>query len=156
MSKPLLETLDQLIQLHQDFLKVAEEKADVLKNKDVSELQVILKKEQTYVAAIQTLEKRRMEQASSFISKDNATLADIIEEAEPLLKQHLEQKRDELILAVANLAQQNELNRELTITSLQFVNMTINMLRPKNDTMNYSNMKRKPQRMNQSMFDSRT
>ncbi|KIL49912.1 hypothetical protein KP78_13800 [Jeotgalibacillus soli] len=161
----LLETLDKLVKLHDGLLKAAHKKTIHIKETNIEGLQELLKQEQTYAAAINTIEQQRQEQAVALLKERGRSIAAIptltdIQEVlkDPVMIEQLQTKKEELIMVVAELSQQNELNRQLTLQSLQFVNMTMDMIMPKQSTMNYSNKQGKPSRLrpNHSMFDSRT
>ena len=166
MAKKLLETLGKLVKLHEGLLTVTEDKGEALIENNADRLQQLVQKEQTYVAAIHTVEQQRLEQASSLLQnvgkqpeEEAPTISECMEVlADAQLIQQFEQRKDELIMIVAALTQQNKLNRELAFQSLQFVNMTMEMIMPKKNTMNYSNNKSAANltRPNRSMFDSRT
>ncbi len=164
MANELLETLDKLVKLHEGLLTVTERKAVILKERDTDSLQKLLKQEKTYITAINTVEQQRQKEACQLLQKagqsiDTPTLDQCIDAvSDPSLKDKLQQKKDELLIVIKALSQKNELNQELTYQSLQFVNMTMELIMPKKNTMNYSNKQGTPNqaRPNRSIFDLRT
>ncbi len=53
------------------------------------------------------------------------------------------------------LKEQNELNQQLLITSLQFVNLSLDLLRPQDRNYNYDKTNQEPPKKMKSMFDSK-
>ncbi len=105
----------------------------------------MLKDEQAHVAAIDKLEQQRQIQvtdyleAKGFASTDKMTVADVIEAAEQQTeKDTLSSVRNRLMLIIEDLRKQNDLNQKLVFQSLQFVNLTLDTLRPRPEQMNYS------------------
>jgi len=119
-------------------------------------LDQMLKEEQKFVAAINTMEKQRQLTAQQFTGRETATLSDCIERAAGAEKEKLQQLQGQLLELVSQLKYQNELNQKLIYQSLQFVNMNLGLLQPsKPESATYSNpMKQAAKPASRSLFDA--
>lgn len=138
-------TLTMLERMHKSLLELALKKTEIIKAGDIEALDQLLKDEQAHIAAIDKLEQQRQKQvtdyleAKGFASTDKMTVADVIEAAEqPAQKDTLSTVRNRLMLIIEDLRKQNDLNQKLVFQSLQFVNLTLDTLRPRPEQMNYS------------------
>lgn len=111
----------------------------------MDELDTMLKNEQSHIAAIEQLEQQRQQlvmdylDAKGIVYADTPTVLDAIEAAD--LEQEREQLksvRKRLMAVIDDLRKQNDLNQKLVFQSLQFVHMTLDMMRPNQEQMNYS------------------
>lgn len=158
----LISNLEKLEKMHKSLLELAFKKTEIVKNGDMEQLDDITKQEQTHVAAIETLEQQRQMIVTDYLRAkgiahiDTPTVADVIDAAnnEEERKQ-LKDVRNRLLLVIDDLQRQNELNQTLIFQSLQFVNMTLDLLRPRAEQINYSNKNNNPHHIQKnSMFDS--
>ena len=142
----ILGTLEKLEKMHRSLYELALKKTDLVKSNQIEELDHILKTEQAHVAAIDTLEQQRQVQVKQYLTNKGfsytgaPTVAQLIEAShgEPLLAE-LKEQRDRLMEVVEILKIQNELNQKLVFQSLQFVNMSLNLIRPQQqEQVNYS------------------
>lgn len=138
-------TLEKLERMHKSLLELAFKKTELIKTNNMEALNQMLKDEQAHVAAIDKLEQQRQKTvteylgAKGFAPADIMTVADVIKVADnDADKQKLEKIRNQLLLIIADLRKQNDLNQKLVFQSLQFVNMTLDMLRPQPEQINYS------------------
>lgn len=141
----IITILERLEKLHKSLLELSYQKTEIVKKGDMAELDNMLKNEQSHVAAIETLEKQRQQVVSEYLNEkgimqaDKQTIVDVIEVVENEEERtQLQAVRNRLMLVVDDLRKQNELNQKLVFQSLQFVNMTLDLLRPKPDQINYS------------------
>ena len=139
-------TLDKLEKMHRSLYELAVKKTELVKSNQIEELDRILKTEQAHVAAIETLEQQRQVQVQQYLTSKGfsyngtPTVAHLVEAAhgEPLLAE-LKLFRERLIEVIETLKEQNDLNQKLVFQSLQFVNLSLNMMRPQQqDQVNYS------------------
>lgn len=124
--------LERLFKSHVDLLALGERKTRVLKLGDMKALDVLLKEEDLQVKKLQLIEKERMTKFA------NVTLGDILEQAEEPEKEKLLLLQDELVHAYETLRSRNQLNQELLEQSLQYVNVSLSMIQPNNETDIYS------------------
>lgn len=159
----ILQALHKLTTLHKSLLEIAYTKTEIIKIGDMDRLDQLLKDEQSHIAAISQLELQRQSavtdylQAKGIASVDNPTVAQVIEAAANANDQEqLKKARNELLLVVDQLRHQNDLNQKLTFQSLQFVNLTLDLLKPRPEEINYSNgNQRKTQAKSKTYFDSK-
>ncbi len=161
-AEPLIQTLQKLTVLHEQLLRLAKQKSDILKTGDIDTLNQHMNEEQKYILAIKQIETERIKQVQHILSNyrlrdDEYTLSKVIDISNEPSKQKLKDIQSKLINIVEELKQVNALNQQLTHQSLQFVNMTLDMLRPEPIATNYGHpdKKAKEEQTNRSMFDSK-
>ena len=159
----IVEILEKLERVHKSLLELALKKTEVVKKGDMVELDKILKNEQSHVAAIETLEKQRQVLVTDYLKSQGfdfsgiPTVSNVIEAANSEIeREQLEQIRNRILQVVNKLKNQNDLNQKLVYQSLQFVNMTLDMVRPRQEQINYSGQQVKGQNVQpkKSIFDS--
>lgn len=138
-------TLTMLERMHKSLLELAFKKTEIIKAGDIEALDQLLKDEQAHVAAIDKLEQQRQKQVTDYFeakglaSADKTTVADVIEAAEQQAdKAALSAVRERLMQIINDLRKQNDLNQKLVFQSLQIVNLTLDVVRPRTEQMNYS------------------
>ncbi|WP_191991859.1 flagellar protein FlgN [Bacillus aerolatus] len=151
----LIDVLDKMDRLHRMLLALCEKKTDIIKQNDMNGLDQLLKDEQKYVAAIQTMERQRQREADEMARKAGATIADCIHAAVGVDKGRLMELQKSLSGRLERLKELNELNQKLIYQSLQFVNMSMGMLQPQPAQATYTHpAKNSGQQQKRSMFDS--
>jgi flagellar biosynthesis/type III secretory pathway chaperone len=157
-AKQLIELLEKHVKLHKGLLELATKKTEVLKKGDMEALTGIMKEEQKYIAAINQIERERTRVVEAMVSgEDERTLTACILRTEGTERTILEKLRDELSVVISELKNINLLNQQLTQQSLQFVNMTLDMVMPQPRNMNYAapNKVPNPYEGGRSLFDSK-
>lgn len=140
----ILTSLDNLEKLHRSLLRIAYDKTAVIKSGDMDGLDRLLKEEQSHLAAILQTEGQRQRDVAQFLTDQgrsvpaNPTVADLLAIASEADKQSLTEARDRLLHAIHDLKWQNDLNQKLTYQSLQFVNLSLDIARPRPESTNYS------------------
>ncbi|USK69979.1 flagellar protein FlgN [Peribacillus asahii] len=153
-AQPIIEALEQLIKLHQGFNKLASKKKNIIIEGDTDALTALLIDEQKYVKAISQIETKRQEAVQTFLKhQQNATLNQVMEEAQPEEAEVLQRLKIELLEEVTQLKEQNEFNQQLLVQSLQFINLSLDVLRPQDRNYNYGN--EQAPKPSSSMFDSK-
>ena len=157
----ILQSLTKLDMLHKSLLDIAYRKTEAIKTGDMDSLNQLLKDEQAHVAGISQLEQQRQLEVTDYLRAkgiaptDNPTVALVLENTNTdEEKAQLTKARNNLLLTLETLKNQNDLNQKLTFQSLQFVNMTLDMLRPKPDQINYSQSEVKGPSKDKVYFDS--
>lgn len=147
--------------MHKSLNEVAKRKTDIIVKGDIQGLQTILNDENKHIKAIQQLNNLMLQAGESFLaqvgSPEPISLSAVIQYAEND-KQHLLEKKAQLEDQMSLLRKQNSLNQELLEQSLQFVNLSLDMLIPDIDSMNYGRSEESDQEINQkkrSIFDSK-
>lgn len=142
--------LERLLKSHEELLALGERKTNVLKLGDMKALDVLLKEEDLQVKKLQMIEKERL------LKFANVTLGDVLEQAVLDEKENLIHLQEKLITAYDALKSRNQLNQELLEQSLQYVNMSMSMIRPENGPVTYNNPRANPYSQNNtSLFDSK-
>lgn len=157
----ILQSLTKLDMLHKSLLEVAYKKTEAIKTGDMDSLNQLLKDEQAHVAGISQLEQQRQTEVTDYLRAkgiaptDNPTVALVLENTNTEEeKAQLTKARNNLLLTLETLKQQNDLNQKLTMQSLQFVNLTLDALRPKPDQINYSRSEVQSPSKDKTYFDS--
>ncbi|MEE1131123.1 MAG: flagellar protein FlgN [Caryophanon sp.] len=158
----IVSTLEKLERLHRSLLDVCVKKTEVIKESDIEGLNNMLKSEQTHIAAIERLEQQRQVEvtdylrAKGFAPTEAPTVAQLIEAAPMDQKEALQQMRTRLIAVIDELKKRNDLNQKMIFQSLQFVNITLDLVQPRPEQMNYSSDigGQAPQQQKKSYFDS--
>lgn len=160
--EPLLETLTKLVKLHKSLNEIAKQKTETLKQGDMDELQKTIKEEQLHLKAIKLLDVTRQRNLKSFLegignSDGNLTLSACIDLVNPEKKLKLIDVREQLVEQIDKLKERNKLNQSLIEQSLDFVNMSLDLLTPDPDSYNYGNSDDSTdyEPIKRSMFDSK-
>ncbi|MBE1555008.1 flagellar protein FlgN [Sporosarcina limicola] len=141
---PILASLDSLEKLHVSLLRLANDKTVLIKVGDMMGLDQMLKDEQAHLAAIVQMDTRRQLAVSQYLTDQGQTVpakptvADLLGAVPEVDKKSLKEARDRLLHAIHDLKWQNDLNQKLTYQSLQFVNLSLDMTRPRSRTINYT------------------
>ncbi|QTN00397.1 flagellar protein FlgN [Sediminibacillus dalangtanensis] len=161
--QPVVESLQRLIKLHESLLTLSKEKTETLKDGDTDKLQTLMLQERKHVQAINQVEKQRQQEVGAWASNagidpEAATVSVILENLEDKQEKiDLESRFLKLTNVLYDLKQQENLNQDLTKQSLQFIQMSIDMMDPSLKNMNYGNTKsqQQPQSSKRSLFDSK-
>ncbi|MDX8044596.1 flagellar protein FlgN [Gracilibacillus sp. S3-1-1] len=145
--QPIINQLNKLIELHESLLHVSNQKTELLKEGDTTALQKLLVNEQRHIQAINQIEQKRIESVSDWarehqVKEDTLTVSTIIEEhTTGAEKEQLEQATVQLAELLLSIRRQEDLNKQLTQQSLQFVQLSLDMVQPAMKNMNYGNSK---------------
>lgn len=144
----IIQNLTNLVRMHKSLLDLATKKTDIIVESNMEELDALIKKEQAHVAAIEQLERQRQQLVTDYLAAKGSapsltpTVAELIEAADAPNKAKIQTIREELLTIIEALRAKNELNQKMVYQSLQMVNMTLELMRPRPaaqaDTMNYS------------------
>lgn len=156
----IIKQLDQLIKLHTSLMKLAVEKTEAIKNSDMETIDKLMKDEQQHVKAISQIETARQKEVDRLLlGSNNNSLWDLISITEGVEKEKLTTQREQLLRITQELRNQNNINQQLIYQSLQFVNLSLDLMRPqKIDSFNYekpAGAKNGKQAINRGMFDSK-
>lgn len=158
--KPIIQAMTQMKQLHESLLALSQKKTDALKSNDTTALQKLLATERKHVQAINKVEKQRMTVVNQWyeaqgLTTTEPTISEMLENLEGNEQEDLQAAYNELIIVLADLKQQERLNAELTKQSLQFVNLSLDMLQPSLDSVNYGGKEEQTTKPKRSVFDSK-
>jgi flagellar biosynthesis/type III secretory pathway chaperone len=117
-----------------------------------------MNQEQTYAATITMLENNRQQELQKMFPNQASlpTLSECIEHAEGTEKVKLTEIFSQLADIIEKIKEKNELNQQLIYQSLQFVNFSLSLFRPKQETVTYGPPNGKQPQLTQStsMFNS--
>jgi flagellar biosynthesis/type III secretory pathway chaperone len=161
-AEQLTAVLTNMYKLHHSLYEVATRKTEIVKKSDVEALSSIMKEENKHVMAINQLEEGRKQVVARMMSGqpfsgNEPTLTECIELLPEKERESLLTIKDKLMTKIDELKKLNLLNQELIYSSLQFVNLSLDLIMPQPQSMNYN----KPQSKGQagpekrSMFDSK-
>lgn len=161
--KPIIALMNKLGSLHQSLLTLSKEKTEHLKEGNMADLQSLLVTERKHIQAINQVESEREKlahqwfQARGLQDQQPTVSAMLAEVAVDKEKDQLQAAFEQLIYVLAELKQQEQLNQQLTQQSLQFVELSMDMLQPSMKNMNYGkpNAKGTDTGSKRSLFDSK-
>lgn len=155
------EQMKKLKQLHESLLYLSREKTELLKQGETGSLQQLLTKERKHIQAITKIENERMDTVTDWCRKQGIvleapTLSELLGFLEDSKEKNLLQSLfEELVFLVSELKQQEQLNAELTKQSLQFIHLSLDMLQPSLNNMNYNKQTGVSTKEKRSVFDSK-
>lgn len=159
MIESIISDMKRLVKLHKSLLHVSRKKTEALKTNDTGNLQQLGQEERRHIQALEKVEKGRRDNVRTWydqegIQNPDPTMSDMLEQLEGESHEKLNAEYEALILVLADLKNQERLNAELTQQSLQFINLSLDLLQPSLSNMNYGGEEgsEKPKR---SVFDSR-
>lgn len=131
----IINTMEKLIKLHRSLNKLAIQKTDIVKAGDMEALNRLLQEEQKHVKAIETVENERVDSTNTLLNavgelSIEPTISNCLPYIEETNQQQLEELRKQLLDEISSLKDRNYLNQQLIYQSLQFVNVSLDMLRP--------------------------
>lgn len=161
-AQSIIQTLQQLINLHRELNKMAQEKTEAIKAEELKSLSSLLVQERKLVVAIEQLENVRQSDVHAFLREKGvqdgtALLSECIQYASENERTELTRLGAELREEIISLKERNELNQQLIYQSLQFVNLNLNLMLPENESYTYDRPQdpegeRQPSK---SLFDSK-
>ncbi|MGG5255323.1 flagellar protein FlgN [Neobacillus sp. SM06] len=140
MSQPekLISTMEKLLKLHKSLYELAVKKTEIVKMGDMEALNFTLKDEQAHLAAINQLEQARQQLAKTIVPEvEQPSISDCLKSVEGESWVKLDRVRSELLDVIGQIRQQNDLNQKMIYQSLQFVNLTLNLVAPQPEEFNY-------------------
>lgn len=158
MIEPIISDMKRLVKLHRSLLYVSKEKTEGLKANDTSKLRQLDLEEKKHIQAVQKVEKGRQKHVNDWYvrqgTEDQQTISDMLTHLEGKEYEQLNEEYEAMILVLADLKHQERLNAELTKQSLQFINLSLDLLKPELANLNYGG-EEKPAHSNRSIFDSK-
>lgn len=145
------------------MVALAKQKTDIIKKGDIDSLQNLLKEEKKHIQVIKKLEENLIQETTSFLQKKGLdivkpSLANVMEIATQSEKEMLLIRKTDLEDQIKELSMQNRLNQQLLEQSLQFINVSLDLLQPDIDSYNYDrtdNDSQENRQSNRSLFDSK-
>lgn len=159
-ARNIIGSLEKLIKLHKSFNQLAIRKTAILKANDTEAITALLISEQKHIKAISQTDKERERAVEEFLAANGtagqpASIHTVTELTGPEETEVLEMLKAALIDEVAKLKERNGLNQQLIYQSLQFINVSLDMLRPQHQNLNYGDSVGKTAKIGMGMFDSK-
>ena len=119
-------------------------------------LKQILKDEQAHIAAIGKFESERQKFVEAILPEmDKPSVTDCIEVVDSMKKDILSHLRAELLETISKIKDKNELNQQMIHQSLQFVQLTLNLVLPQPKVINYGPTPGKTPDLSPGLFSSK-
>lgn len=132
-----------------------------IKEGQMDELSKLLIMERKYIQSVSQLEEKRQEAIDQFVMNENIKLSETTVTQllnylqDGLEKNQLEKSVVHLVEIIIQLKEKEQFNQELIQQSMQFVQMSLDMLQPMTKNINYDdNRTEKKAAQNRTMFDS--
>lgn len=158
--KDVNQSLEELMTVHEDLLKVSKRKTEIVKDGSIEKFQTILAEERKYFKILEQAEEKRQKVVEKWytdqqLSLENMTITNMLEVlTDEEEQQALEHMTIELTKAITQLKQQEQLNQALIQQSMQFVQLSLDILNPTIQTMNYGK-NQEDAGSKRSVFDSK-
>jgi len=159
--KAIIQVIENLIRLHDALLENAKQKTEAVKEGSLDKLQMVLIEERKYIQLLEQSESDRKAAIDHWFLQNNYPLNNrpTLTELLNLLsnqkeKNELERKSHLLKDLILLLKQQEQLNHALIQQSMQFVQLSLNVLNPSINNMNYGNKSKKVS-VKRTVFDSK-
>lgn len=129
----LLDVLEQENRIYESFLKISKSKTNIIVEGKVSELENIVKLEQSLVLQVGRLETVReglVEKLSAQlnIKPSEITVSELIKHVNKQSAGRLKVYQEKLSTVIGELKNSNDLNSKLIKNSLDFINFSINLV----------------------------
>ena len=160
-AKLIIENMKKLVQIHEAILELATEKTTCLTKGDISHLKSIMQKEAVLLKQLQRLEQERQRLVLFFMRSkglvtESGTLTELLPHVDEEEQKTLSSFQKHLIQLITKLKEKNELNQQLIQDSLRFVNLSLDVLHPEQETGNYGRPdKEDDEPLGRSLFDSK-
>lgn len=162
----MIEIVKKLSDYHQQLLQLSKQKTDLIKDAKSEELVKVLVKERQLIQQIEQVENERESVVNQFfktkgIEPQDKTVTELLTHVTHLEeKRLLEQSVTSLIEQIVLLREREQLNNTLLQQSMQFVQLTLEMLQPESKNIHYGDHAMKKQasptaQPNRSVFDSK-
>ncbi|SFA88197.1 FlgN protein [Lentibacillus halodurans] len=158
--QPIIQSLEKLIELHDGLFDSARKKTEMIKEGSVDKLQTLLVKEYKFVQALEQAEINRQKMVEEWLVNEGitlhqATITAILETlTDEQAKNDLEKTTVQLTDTITRVKKQEQLNQDLIRQSMQFVELSLDMMKPSIRNMNYGE-KKASGGTDRSVFDSK-
>lgn len=156
----IIKTLESLVSIHEALLVSSKEKTEIVKEGSVEKLQALLVQERKLVRKAEQVEKNRQAHVEAWyqarqLPLEDASVTNMLEQLDNEVdKSSLEQVTIKLTKVITNLKAQEKLNLALINQSMQFVQVSLDLLSPSLKNMNYGNQSN-VEAPTRSVFDSK-
>lgn len=159
-TSTVIQSLEQLIEMHRHLIDISKKKTDVLIKGSTEELQKLIIQEHKQIQLLENEEIKRVQAVEKWFRTNNLldiemTITNMLDHLEDEKEKiELENQTVALTTSMATLKQQEQLNQSLLQQSMQFVQMNLDLLSPSIKNMNYGN-KQQATTTDRTVFDSK-
>ncbi|MFC4023857.1 flagellar protein FlgN [Oceanobacillus longus] len=160
MSHIITQSLEQLVKIHEDLLAVSNEKTRTVKEGSIDHLQSLLVRERKLIRLLEQAESKRKISVEALckandMAVEDATITNILQQVKNEAEQvKMENAAIKLTAVITKLKQQEQLNQVLISQSMQFVQISLELMSPTLKSMNYG-VKSEADTSSRSVFDSK-
>ncbi|WP_245843942.1 flagellar protein FlgN [Oceanobacillus rekensis] len=143
MTHVMTQSLEQLVRIHEDLLAVSIDKTSKVKDGSIDDLQALLVKERKLIRLSEQAEGNRQHTVRAWCEKngmalEDATITNILQHVTDKAEQvKMEKAAIKLTDVITKLKQQEQLNQVLISQSMQFVQLSLDLMSPTLKSMNY-------------------
>lgn len=148
--------------MHEQLLTLSKDKTEAIKDSDNEKLVNHLTKERQVLQKIEQLERVREQLVDQHftqlnIKTEDKTITELLKTIQDKNdKQILEESVAKLIQLIVSIRENEQLNSELLQQSMQFVQLSLEMIQPQAQSISYGNQaERKDSGQKRSVFDSK-
>lgn len=151
----------QLKDAHGELLTIINAKTALIKDGKMDEFQKLLMSERKHLQKLNQLEDKRIDQTEKIfdtlhINTEDKNVTILLEHLpEGKEKESLEKATAELIDQIVEIKHVEQLNTELVQQSMEFIQLSLDMLQPSIRNMNYNQKTNQSTGNNKSVFDSK-
>lgn len=159
-SHAIIITLRTLIELYTHLLQVSKQKTEAIKAYQLEPLEKLLVTERKLIQQIEKAESKRYQVVKAWFDSNESpgterTITVMLAKlADDSIKKELERLSTQLRDLLTELKKQEALNQQLLEQSLQFVHLSLNMMNPSMEQINYGRNDTSPL-PKRSVFDSK-
>lgn len=154
------ESLQELTFIHEQLLNISEQKTEIVKDGSIEKFQAILVEERKYIKILEQAEIKRQKEVEKWyvdqqLPLENMTITNMLDTlTDEQEQQALEHMTIKLTKAITQLKQSEQLNQALIQQSMQFVQLSLDMLNPTIQNINYGKSQ-ETEGSKRSVFDSK-
>ncbi len=155
----IMELMEQLVDVHKQLLSISKEKTERFKEGAIEPLQQLLVKERKQIRLLEQTESKRQQAVEKWfqtngMDTEQYTVSHMLEKLEDEKEREaLANITTTLTETIVELKQQEQLNEALIRQSMEFVQMSLDLMNPNISSMNYGK-EMKENTPNRSLFDS--
>lgn len=157
----VIQSIQKLVNYHEQLKKVSHDKTKIVKSGNMDGIHPILAKEKMLSQYIEKEEAIRMKSVEEWFmrrelpSEIDRTIINMLDRIQGNEQAVLEKMTTDLTYLIRDIKEQEHLNHGLIQQSLQFVHMSLHMLQPSIQQMNYGKQHTQTPHVKRSVFDSK-
>ncbi len=157
----VIRSMQKLLKFHKQMKDVSILKTEVVKEGNMDAMHPILAKERMITQHIEKEERNRIEFVEEWFNEKglpreiDRTITNMLDRLQGNEQIQLEKITAELTYMIKDIKEQEHLNHGLIQQSLQFVHMSLHMLQPSIEQMNYGEKQEQQPNVKRSVFDSK-